>query len=248
LKTLFLALTILSLSLTASASQSSNSKQQINLEKDFDSLGNNQAVIQRAKALDPKNKTKVVQSRVVDMYNRLEIGGNIGGVMGGDSYYSTTSLGANLDFHFNPHWSLGARYYHNFNSLTSEGNAAFNQAAQDKTTSGIYHTPALDYPIDTTLGVVSWYPIYGKLNLFDMGVSHFDIYLLGGGGVTSLASGSAPTVTAGGGFAFWWTNWLASRLEVRYQEYTEHPYYDSPQSSSQQVNDVVGMLSLGILL
>lgn len=233
---------------SSQTSSGTTQKHRIDLQKDFDSLGDNDAVVEKAKALDPKNKYKVVQSRLVDRNMRLELGVNAGLVGGGDSYYSTNTLGANLDFHINPNWSVGGRYYHSFNTLTSEGNTAFQNAENNRASGLPYTTPAIDYPSDTTLGVVSWYPIYGKLNMFDMGVSHFDIYMLGGYGVTSLSSGTAGTLALGGGFGFWFTNWLAMRLEGRYQTYNDHPYYDTPAAYTRQVNDFVGMASIGFLL
>ena len=76
--------------------------------------------------MDPHNEVSIVQNRAVDRNMRLELGVNYGLVGGGEAYYQTQNLGANLDFHINPHWSVGARYYHSFNSLTSEGQAVFN--------------------------------------------------------------------------------------------------------------------------
>jgi len=52
---------------------------------------------------------RIVQNRAVDRNLRLEIGANYGLVSGGDVYYRTQNLGANLDFHITPHWSIGAR-------------------------------------------------------------------------------------------------------------------------------------------
>ena len=69
----FLALTLLSISFL-SAGLASADNQNIDLKKDFSTLGDNDAVVQRAKALDPKNKYKVVQGRAIDMNMKVEVG------------------------------------------------------------------------------------------------------------------------------------------------------------------------------
>jgi len=240
MKTLVLALSLTSLLLSGTAKAD---YKKIDLKKDFSSLGDNDAVEQRAKALDPNNKYKVVQGRAVDMNMRLELGINYGLESGGDPYYSTQTLGANLDFHINPNWSVGGRYYHSYNALNSEGQSAF-QSFQNGWSN---NSPAIDYPSDTTLGVLSWYPIYGKLDLFGA-VTHFDVYFLGGYGVTDLSSGPAGTIAAGGGFGFWFSQHFTARLEARYQEYNDHPYHDVPGSYTRQINQVQYMGSLGFML
>jgi len=233
----YLVLTLLSFSVIAgNIARAENQK--IDLKKDFSSLGDNEAVLRRAKALDPKNKYKVVQGRAVDMDMRLELGANIGTFSGGDAYYNGFNLGANLDFHLNSNWSIGGRYYHSYTSLSAEG-----QSASSSPTT----TPSIDYATDTTLGLVSWYPIYGKLDLFGS-VTHFDIYLLGGYGVTTLNSGSSGTFAGGGGFGLWLSQHVTARLEARYQQYNDHPYYGTSAAYSRQINEVVYMSSLGFLL
>jgi outer membrane immunogenic protein len=241
MKTLIISLFALLLSIAAQAETSKS----IDMKKDFDSLGDNEAVIQRAKALDPKNKYKVVQSRAVDRNMRLELGISGGLKAGGDSYYSSMDLGANLDFHLSPYWSVGARYYHSYNTLTSEGESAYQTAQANP---GGYNLPAQDYVNDTALGVLEWYPLYGKLDMFEKGVSHFDVYTLAGYGETFLNSGGAGTLALGGGLAFWWTQHFTSRLETRYQTYTDHPYWESQSLATRQINEVVFMLSMGFLL
>ena len=110
-------------------------------------------------------------------------------------------------------------------------------------TSSYYTVPALDYPIDTGLAVVNWYPIYGKMNLMDLGISHFDVYAQLGYGKTSLLSGITDTYSVGGGVGLWWTQWLASRLEARYQT-----YQDQVLTGPRQENIVVFTASLGFML
>ncbi len=213
------------------------------LDTDLNGLGGNKDLIRRAKGLDPKNRVSVVQNRSVDRDFRLEFGVNAGVNSGGDPYVKTDSIGGSVDFHFTPRWSVGGRYYSHNNTLSSEGERVFKAAAASREPGTGLNRRDIDYASDTTLGVINWYPMYGKLNLFDMGIAQFDIYLLGGGGSVSLASGSAPTWTAGVGMGFWLNQHFSTRLEARYQSYE-----DEISSGSRQIDLTVISASIGFLL
>lgn len=210
---------------------------------DMNGLGGNKELIRRAKAMDPKNKVRVVQNRTVDRDFRLEVGLNYGMVAGGDPYVETNNLGVNLDFHINPHWSIGGRYYNSSNQLSSEGKRVFNAAQAAQNNNQPYERPEVDYASNTYLGVINWYPMYGKLNLFDLGIAQFDIYLLGGGGQVQLRSGTSPTYTAGIGMGFWMTQHFSTRLEARYQT-----YQDEIHSGSRQLDQTIISATVGFLL
>lgn len=212
-------------------------------DKDFESLGANQAILKRARNLDSNNKIMVVQKRSVDRNLRLEFGGTYGANAGGDSYLNTQIVGGQLDFHINPRWSLGGRYYQSLNSLTDEGKRVYDNAQERANRGQKYEIPDLDYPISTWLAVVNWYPIYGKTNLLDLGIAQFDFYTLAGYGQIKLASGTTDTYTAGGGMGFWINNHVTSRLEVRYQTYEDQVY-----SGARRMNIVVANVSIGFLL
>jgi outer membrane immunogenic protein len=229
-------LTFLSASLSKAAD--------IDLTKDFDSLGGNEAILERAKALDPKNRVRIVQNRIVDRENRLELGMNYGGVAGGQSYLNTSNYGAQADFHLTPRWSVGARYYSYLNSLTNEGERVFADAQQELANGGDYDdVPSIDYPKESVLGVINWYPMYGKLNFLDLAVTQFDLFLLAGGGSMHLSSGWTETYTAGGGMGFWWTQHLSTRLEARWQTYADQSY-----RGSERYNLTVATITMGFLL
>jgi outer membrane beta-barrel protein len=213
------------------------------LDSNLNTLGGTPSITRRAKRLQPQNKVAVVQNRTVDRNMRFELGINYGMVSGGDSYIQTQSLGASADFHINPNWSVGARYYDFSNTLTSAGQQAYEQATYNATVGGVGTAPAVDMPLYSTIGVVSFYPLYGKLNMFDMGVAQFDLYVLGGGGQMMLQSGPTATWTAGGGIGIWVTNHVTTRVEVRYQGYTDQSF-DTPR----QEGTVVSTFSIGFLI
>lgn len=240
MKNLILVALVAAMSVPAFAAKKQS---KVNLSQDFESVGGDEAVVQRAKDLDPDNEVHIVQKRSVDRNLRLELGVNYGLVAGGETYYNTSNLGANVDFHINPRWSVGYRYYHSNNQLTSEGDAVYRDAQARRNTGRPYEVPALDYPIDTHMGVVNWYPLYGKLNMLDAGVVQFDFYLLAGYGRVSLASGTTDTYAGGAGVGVWIAQHLTTRLEGRYQGYS-----NQTDTGSRQINSMVFQVSLGVML
>jgi outer membrane immunogenic protein len=230
----FLAMTIFAIAMSSSMSAHATS---------IEDLGGNKELIRRARALDPDNKIRVVQNRTVDRTWRVELGMNYGMVAGGDPYVNTQNLGGNLDVHVNPMFSVGARYYEHFNELTPEGRRIYDSARKEAVSGQPYQKTDIDYPLNSTLGVVSFYPIYGKLNFFDLGLAQFDLYVLGGYGQVQLESGNSPTWTAGGGVGLWLNQHLTTRLEVRYQNYE-----DEISTGTRSLNMVVSHLSIGLLL
>lgn len=231
---------VVSLTLMAALLTSANVASAKSLNNRLDKLGGNKELYRKTKAMDPKNKFRVVQKRAVDRYWRLEIGGNYGMHAWSDPYVETSTWGGFADLHINPKWSVGARYNKHSNSLTSEG-----QRIYDNYNNGLAPTfQGVDLPESSTFGVISFYPMYGKLNLFDSAVAQFDVYLMGGAGQMELNSGPAQAWTAGGGVGVWMSNHFATRLEVRYQAYEDQ----IAQNVTRDQNMVVTTLSIGFML
>jgi outer membrane immunogenic protein len=183
---------------------------------DLDSLGSNKAIAERAKAIDAKNRVRVVQNRTVDRDMRLEVGMNYGTMAGGDAYVDSSATGFMADFHFTPKFSLGVRHLQINSELNDEGRRVFDNAISKGLDS-----PEVDFPESSTMGVATIYPMYGKLNFFNVGITQFDVYFLGGYGQMKTKNGSSPTWTAGGGVGVWWSKHISSRLEARYQDYQD---------------------------
>lgn len=219
------------------------------LTQEMDALGANKDLMKKARAIDPNNKVRVVQNRQVDRTMRLEVGLNYGmNATGGDPYVNTTAFGGQMDFHFTPHWSVGARYSSYSNALNGEGKRVYDDA-QSRIANGEQgiRVPGIAYAKNSWLAVGNWYPIYGKLNLFDAGVAQFDIYLLGGAGQINLDTGSAPLYTAGGGVGFWWNQHVSTRLEARWQGYKDK-VYDGSEYVGRSMNETVMMATIGFIL
>jgi outer membrane beta-barrel protein len=212
---------------------------------EFDSLGSNQDIIEKAQALQPNNSMRIVQKREVDRNWRLELGPSIGMLNGGDAYVSTYSWGAQLDLHITPRWSIGARYASYKNDLTAEGRRAYDGVRANN----LAVRPDISYPQDSEMAILSWYPIYGKVSWFESAVSQFDLYFLGGGGQIKTKdefSGSSTTggiYTVGAGMGVWWNSWFTSRLEVRYQSYKDKVY-----TGERNADGFIGQIGIGFML
>lgn len=215
----------------------------INIDQQFGNLGNNEEIINKARALQPNNSMKIVQKRAVDRDLRLELGLNYGYVSGGDTYISTQNLGASVDFHINPRWSIGARYIDSRNEFTSEGARIFSEAQANQLAGNPYSAVSVDFPLQTYLAVINFYPLYGKVSWFESGVSQFDMYLLAGGGQVELTSGNSAVYTGGVGIGMWWNSWFSSRLEARYQNYK-----DRVSTGERTIDSVIFQVGIGFLL
>jgi len=188
-----------------------------NVSKSMDTLGVNKDVVRKARKLSPNNEVRVVQKRSVDRTWRLETGLGLGLISGGNPYTNTSQSEASLELHINPRWSVGARYLGFSNELSREGQRVFDNAHSTGVAPDVR-----DFAKDAYIGSLSFYPLYGKVNLFNMAVTQFDVFLSAGFGQIQLdRSGSQDLLSFAGGVGFWLTNWLSTRFEVRYQTYED---------------------------
>lgn len=219
------------------------STQKVTMADDIDSLGGNKELMEMAQNIKSQTRTRIVQDRIVDRNLRLELGLSYGSTFGGDAYVKSSTLGAQVDFHITPRWSIGARYYDYGNKLTSEGTRIFQQAKENYQAGGRGYAVDIDYPETAALAVVNWYPIYGKTSFLDLGVTQFDLYMLAGGGQMTLSSGTTSVLVAGAGVGVWISPRVSTRLEVRYQNYE-----DQPVTGTRNLDTVVGSLGIGFML
>lgn len=215
------------------------------LTKDLDALGANRDLVNKASRVSGDSRIRIVQKRAVDRDYRFEGFVDYGALAGGDPYLSSGLMGLNLDFHISPKFSLGVRHQRYNNSLSNEG----NRLADSVETTGRF-PDVFDYMTSTTMGTLTWYPIYGKINWFDLGVTQFDIYAIGGAGTTVLVrTGDAPTYTLGGGVAFWLSNHFSTRFELRYQTLEDQVISsDLVSFSNRRLNQTIFTFAVGFLL
>ena len=81
------------------------------------------------------------------------------------------------------------------------------------------------------------------MNLYELGVVHFDIYTVGGVGRIFLNSGATMSYTAGGGIGLWLSQHLTTRFEMRYETYQATEF-----NGKKQMDTTVAGLQVGYLL
>lgn len=254
MKTLVLILTICFLALPSMAkSKRTKSTKSVNVDQQLDSLGSNDEIIKKAKALQPNNSMRIVQKREVDRNLRPEIGIGYGLVNGGDTYLNTAQWNVNFDFHINPRWSLGLRYSDQRNELTNEGQRIFDVASAKQAAGQTdYVVPQIAFPVRSYMAMINWYPVYGKVSWFESAVSQFDFYLTAGGGQVefefptvgnSLTRGTSPIFTGGIGMGLWVNSWLTTRAEARYQN-----YQDEVSTGKRNIDAFIFQLGIGFML
>lgn len=216
-----------------------------NLKKEFQTLGDNKAVIERVKKMDSQQKVRIVQNRLVNRNHRIELAANFGSLFGADTYVKTSNLGAQLQYHLTPNWSFGVEYLKAYNSLSAEGQRQYDAAyaCQQQGPGCPQRFAGVDFPLETTMATISFYPIYGKLNIFDSAIAQFDVYTLIGYGQKKLNSGTTDSLAAGLGVGIWLNNHFTSRLELRYENYK-----DMLDIKSRQQNSVTAIASVGVLV
>lgn len=215
------------------------------LMKDFDSLGGNDVLLEKAQSLTPSTKIGIVQKRVVNRLKRFELSFEGGTISSNDSYVVSRKVGLSTQFHINPHWSVGAKYNYFFNNLTPEGKKIYDEAERDVQSGNSEGAivPAVNWQKSSISAVINWYPIYGKLNIFDKGIVQFDMYGILGAGKTQLRYNSAQSYQAGIGFGFWLSQHLTSRIELTKETFSASALDGSKQNfSSDETSLSVGYL------
>ena len=202
--------------------------------EDFDSLGGNDVLIDRAKTLQPEKTVTVVQDRIVDRNIRHEFSGGYSNVIGGDAYILTQMLNLNYHFHVNPYWTVGLSYFSAYNKLSREGRFLIDTDEL---------VPDIDQPQDSYELVGNFSPIYGKVKLFDWAVLQFDVYGLLSYGRIRLKSGETDTFSLGGGIGLWISQHLTSRLEIRQRFYQAQRF-----GGGTDIETTVAGISFGYLL
>lgn len=187
--------------------------------EDFDSLGGNKILFDKASELKPDMKVQAVQNRIINRIKRHEFHSDISSVIGGEAYLNSGHVGFGYQYHINPRWSVGAKYSYQMNELNKEGQALLDLSTGQAEELKIGLIPDINWVKQSYMAIVNWYPFYGKVNVFEKSIVHFDVYGLFGAGQVDLRRGTSPTITAGLGIGLWISQHLTGRIEYRYQTY-----------------------------
>lgn len=97
--------------------------------------------------------------------------------------------------------------------------------------------------VQLLLGHVIWSLAYGKVRWLGGAIGRFDFYLALGGGATIEEGDQGLTGSAGFGMKFYFTEWLAARLDVRDLVHSQKRILFAEEAV---VNDITALGGLGV--
>jgi outer membrane beta-barrel protein len=133
----------------------------------------------------------------------------MGGWFAGDISDGAPIYGGAYTFHFTEDLGLEAAY------LRSQQSFALLEAVAERQQGLVDIVEAESNPIQFFLGHLVWSLAYGKVRWMGGGISRFDFYLSLGAGATVEPGDLGLTGSGGFGMKFYFTEWLALRLDVR---------------------------------
>jgi outer membrane beta-barrel protein len=133
----------------------------------------------------------------------------LGGWYAGDISDGAPAYGGAYTFHFTEDLGLGAGY------LRSRERFALLNAIIDRQQGLVGLVRAEDNAVQFFTGNVVWSLAYGKVRWMGGAIGRYDFYLSLGGGATVEPGDIGLTGSGGFGMKFYFTQWLALRLDVR---------------------------------
>ena len=172
---------------------------------------NVEAIKEKYWARGEESELGVVQNRLYSKAKRWEVGA-FGGLVFSDPFLSIKNYGGSLGYHFTEYFAFRGMYWQTSVSPSS-AKQAFNQAVQGETNS--------NPPESYFGGEAQWSFLYGKLSLVGKSIVYYDMYLLGGMGMTNTENGNYFTPHIGLGQQVYLSKYAALRLDYRYMTYKE---------------------------
>jgi len=225
MKTFFLTtLALLALPVFAQTTSSS-------LDAELDALA---VPMDKAMISTANDKLYSIQPRLYPLKHRHELGFIGGKNLNQDGHLDSTQWGGLYRYHINDKWGIGLNHFRMNNELSAAGKKLVN----DK---GVL--PDRDYVVSQTDLVAEYNLFYGKMR-FDLDqVVYFDQFWNIGAGQVELGNGNATALVVDAGFAFWIGKMMSARMGLKNDFYKEENL-----NGSTNVHNMVGYLSLGVLL
>jgi outer membrane beta-barrel protein len=194
------------------------------LQKEEEKQVKDEAPIQETKKEEPKltdlsglanlapfSDVAVIQKKFLPKTKRFEFFPGLGIVMN-DAFFLNVGLNLRLAYFFSEQWGIEAAAHM---VGTSE-----KQVTRDLLDKKGIATRTLVSPQGYYGGAVRWTPVYGKMGFLDKSIIPYDLYFLGGGGMTATNQGTSSfTMHAGTGQTFALTKWMAARWELSWYFY-----------------------------
>lgn len=151
-----------------------------------------------------------------------------------------------VQYHLNPRFSFGVTYQDFGSSLSVQGERAFREAREAFAAGGgLSSYPEIDPPQSLLMAQAYFYPVYGKLNFFDISVVQFDAHVNLGLGRMQLSQSESEYASLGTGVGVWINKNLSLRGDVRLEYYRD---YDSIYQTRRTLTPTLISLGLGVLL
>ncbi len=161
--------------------------------------------------LAPFSDIAVISRRFLPKTKRFEIFPNLGMVLN-DAFFNDVIYGGRLAYYFSEHYAFeatGLVISTSTKAVTDELQNIRNIATASLATPRSY--AGLDF---------KWVPIYGKIGWMNKRIVPFDLYLSGGGGVTTTNQSTTPaTIHLGVGQIFAISKWMAGRWDISWYAY-----------------------------
>jgi outer membrane beta-barrel protein len=157
-----------------------------------------------------KDELEVVQNRRFEKKGRFELAAHFG-LLQGEDFENSSSLGVSGTYNLSNMWFVEASH-HRFSSSDND----FLRSL--RTQYGF--TPNYNREVNQSAVQLGWVPIYAKFSLLGKKISHFEMYLAAGPGITqTLENNLSGHFTVGN--KFYITENLLFRIEWRMTRYKD---------------------------
>lgn len=194
------------------------------LLNDLNTLGENQFLAPYIQKTSTSSEVTVVQNRFYSRSKKHEIFTGLSYVTSGPAYFNTKAISMLYKVHINSQLSVGIDYAHFANTLSPAGVEVIKDGQfKLKNDPDFAFIPDLDFPKFSYMATASWYPSYGKLNLFNK-IMYFDLFLTSGVGQIFLKNKPSALFSFSLGSSFWITKKWTTRMELQSKLYKETWY------------------------
>lgn len=175
-----------------------------------------------------------VQTRYRPLAMTHEISIGTGKNFTNDGFMLSNELNLDYRFHLSDRWNLNLSGDYVFNSWSAGANAVMKDS--DLVPDVAFAKTKVDLSVGFNV-------FYGKFRFSMDNVVYFDQYVQLGGGLANLNSGQTGMVVGEAGFVFWVGKIGSVRIDAK-----DFVYKEQRQLSSGVAHNVVGQISLGVLL
>ncbi len=157
------------------------------------------------------SRAQIIQNRLYSVAHKFEFG-LLGSYVATDPFLSVKSYGFSLGYHLNETWAINGIYW--------KDSVSPSQALNVFQSSNGFTVNTVN-PVSFYGGEIQFSPIYGKLNVLDMSIVHFDLHLSAGAGERKTDSGTYLAFMAGIGQQIFLTSWLTLGVDFRLLKFSQ---------------------------